>query len=180
MFSVFLDDIKGPTALGRIQVLHLLLPHDPQAFNKEGNAIPSLGTDRQQSMYVDVLVGELVSKLKSEGIYDEAVIIITGDHGGRIMSPTRETPPIPSIPHVPLLIRAPGLNSDVSDVDYQHIDFGPTLRDILGLSPSNDTEGVSAFSTERPQRDKVFYHEDNTFVYSDADDSWHFSRVTHQ
>ena len=178
-FSVLLDDIKGRASLGRINVVHLLLPHDPQAFNEEGNALPSPGSYRQQAMFVDVLVGELISKLKSEGIYDEAVIIVTGDHGARIMTPSRETPPIPSIPHVPLVIRAPGLNSDVSDVDYQHMDFGPTLRDILGLPPSNDTEGVSAFSTERPQRDKLFYNKENTFVYSDEDDSWHFSRVRH-
>jgi arylsulfatase A-like enzyme len=74
---------------------------------------------------------------------------------------------------VPLVIRAPGLGSYVSDVDYQHIDFGPTLMDILGLPSLNDTEGVSAFSRERPQRDKVFQVFDSTFVRSEEDDSWH-------
>ena len=177
---LFLDDIKGPTALGRIHLLHLILPHDPFAFNEEGKALPSPGSHRQQSMFADVLVGEFISKLKTVGIYDETVIIVTGDHGRRFRPPSRETPPIPSMPRVPLVIRAPGLNSDVSDVDYQHTDFGPTLRDILGLPPSNDTEGVSAFSTERPQRDKLFFHDDNTFVYSDEDDSWHFSQGRRQ
>jgi arylsulfatase A-like enzyme len=127
-------------------------------------------------MFVDVLVGKLMSKLKREGIYDEAVIVVTGDHGWRTSErPSPETPPI-SIPHVPLVIHAPGLDSDVSDVDYQHIDFGPTLTDILGLPPPNDTEGVSAFSTERPQRDKFFFDfQDDMYIYSDEDDSWHFS-----
>jgi hypothetical protein len=196
LFSLLLDDIEGRTTLGRIHVLHLILPHDPQAFNEKGNALPSRGSYRQQSMFVDVLVGDLVSKLKREGIYDETVIAVTGDHGPRTMAPSPETPPNPAIPHVPLVIHAPGLNSDISDVDYQHVDFGPTLTDIVGLPPPDDAmapvsgrpvigvEEVSAFSTERPQRDKVFLVADDggylEFVYSDEDHSWHFSHVRHQ
>ncbi len=184
-FSVFLDDIESGTALGRIHLLHLLLPHFPYAFSGEGEALSTgclcvAGLDdfqpekyRQQSMYVDVLVGRLMNKLQREGIYDEAVIILTGDHGPRPFSPSPERPPERSITNVPLVIRAPGLNSRVSDVDYQHIDFGPTLTDILGLPPPNDSEGISAFSEERPQRDKLFHHKDNTFAYSEEDDSWH-------
>ncbi len=80
-------------------------------------------------------------------------------------------------PHVPLVIRAPGLNSRESDVDYQHLDFGPTLTDILGLPPPNDTEGVSAFSQERPQRDKVFHKDQWTFIYSRENDSWYFRQT---
>jgi hypothetical protein len=185
-FSVFLDDIEGREALGRIHVLHLLLPHNPFAFDREGDAVSTgcpcpAGGDfeperyREQAMYVDVLVGKLISKLEREGVYDDSVIILTGDHGPRPFFPGPEMPP-KQIPHVPLVIRAPGLNSRVSDVDYQHIDFGPTLRDVLGLPPTDDTEGVSAFSEERPQRDKLFNISAGTFIYSEEDDSWHFSQ----
>ncbi len=186
-FSVFLDDIKGREALGRIHVLHLLLPHHPLSFNRGGKAI-STGCPcpegenyepekyRQQSMYVDVLVGELVIKLKREGIYDEAVIILTSDHGPRPVVPGPQTPLPDFIAHVPLVIRAPGFGNYVSDVDYQHIDFGPTLTDILGLPTPKDTEGVSAFSKEQPQRDKIFQVFDSKFVYSEEDDSWHLSQ----
>jgi hypothetical protein len=179
-FSVFLDDIEGATALGRIHVLHLLLPHNPFAFNREGDAVSAMYPAyqperyREQTMFMDKLLGELLSKLRREGIYEESVIIITGDHGPRSFTPTPERPPVQSITRVPLLIRAPGLDGRVSDVDYQHIDFGPTLTDILGLPSSNDTEGVSAFSEERLQRDKVVHVNNLTFVYSQEDDSWHF------
>ena len=173
-FTIFLDDIKSGTALGRIHLLHLLLPHDPFAFNEDGTAQASRTSNRQQAMYVDVLVGKVVSKLKREGLYDEAVVIVTGDHGLRIVVPTPDMPPPTSIPHVPLVIHAPSLNSDVSDVDYQHIDFGPTLTDVLGLPPPNDSEGISAFSEERPQRDKVYCAYGLTFVYNEKDESWQF------
>ncbi len=179
-FDVFLDDIKGGEASGRIHVLHLLLPHHPFAFNREGEALstPFPGSQpeqyREQSMFVDLLVGELIDKLKREGIYDEAVIAVTGDHGLRSFKPSPERPPKPFITDVPLVIHAPGLDSRVSDVDYQHIDFGPTLTDVLGLPPPEGTEGVSAFSEELPERDKVFHYNEWTFVYSEEDDSWHF------
>ena len=178
-FSLFLDDIEGREALGRIHVLHLFVPHDPFAFNGDGKALSSPGTYREQSMFVDLLVGEFVSKLEREGIYDESVIVITADHGERPFIPSPETPPEHFFTHVPLVIRAPGLNSGVSDVDYQHVDFGPTLTDILGLPAPNGAQGVSAFSTERPQRDKVFYVRRSvtvelTFVYNEEEDGWQF------
>ena len=74
---------------------------------------------------------------------------------------------------LPLVIHAPGLDSRVSDVDYQHIDFGSTLRDVLGLPPSG-AKGVSAFSEERPQRDKVIIVDGRRYVYSEEDDSWQY------
>jgi hypothetical protein len=178
-FDVFLDDIKGRNALGRIHVLHLLLPHQPFIFNEEGEALSSASSGsqmeryRKQSMFVDLLVGELIDRLKREGIYDEAVIAITGDHGIRTFVPSPGNPPRSFITNVPLVIHAPGLNSYVSDVDYQHIDFGPTLTDVLGLPPPDGTQGVSAFSKERPQRDKVFHVNQWTFAFSPEDGSWH-------
>ncbi len=184
-FRVFLDDVEGESALGRINVLHLLMPHHPFAFDREGDAVntsspvwePETYPERYREhvMFMDRLVGQLISKLHREGIYNRSVIAITGDHGPRPFTPSRETPPNNFIPHVPFVILAPGLDSAVSDVDYQHVDFGPTLMDILGLPPPSDAEGVSAFSNERPQRDKVFYVNELRFVYSTEDGGWQFS-----
>jgi hypothetical protein len=181
-FSLFLDDVNGREALGRIQVLHLLLPHNPYAFDRDGDAVSTvypqfqLERHREQTRFVDHLVGDLIAKLKRQGIYDQSVIAITGDHGARPYTPTPERPPTDVTTHVPLLIHAPGLNAGTSDVDYQHIDFGPTLTDVLGLPPPSDTEGVSAFSEERPQRSKVFHAEGLAFTFSPEDNSWHFSQ----
>ena len=186
-FSLFLDDINGQNALGRIHIIHLLLPHDPFAFDRQGNAVntssrlkgaePDLARYREQVMYVDRLVGEFVSRLKREGIYDESVIVITSDHGPRTFLPSPERPPADFIPRVPLVIHAPGLSSQVSNVDYQHTDFGATLTDILGLPPPNGAEGVSAFSEERLQRDKVVHVNNLTFVYNEEEGSWQFSET---
>ncbi len=179
-FDVFLDDIKGREALGRIHVLHLLLPHHPFVFNRDGEALNAASSGsqlerwREQSMFVDLLIGKLMSKLEGEGIYDETVMVVTGDHGMRSPIPSRQTGPRHLTTDVPLVIHAPGLSSRVSDVDYQHIDFGATLMDVLGLPPRSGAEGVSAFSEERPQRDKVFHYNRWTYTRTREDGSWHF------
>ncbi len=125
-------------------------------------------------MFVDLLIGKLMSKLEGEGIYDKTVMVVTGDHGMRSSIPSRQRGPQHFTTDVPLVIHAPGLSSHVSDVDYQHIDFGATLTDVLGLPPPSGAEGVSAFSEERPQRDKVFHYNQWSYTRSREDGSWHF------
>jgi hypothetical protein len=181
-FNVFLNDIEGEEAPGSIYVMHSLLTHWPYVFNENGKAVSSasaaaaLGPDwqnpRKVAAYMDSLVGKLIDKLKNEGVYDNSVIAVTSDHGLKSFLPSPDKPPVHFQVQVPMLIRAPGLNGLVSDVDYQHIDFAPTLMDILGLPPSEDALGVSAFSEDRPQRDKVFHVEDFTFIYNSEDGSW--------
>lgn len=181
-FDLFLNEIEGPEARGTIYMLHSLASHWPYAFDENGKAVTSTSgavlwvnreNSRKAAMYADSLLGRLVDRLKEEEIYEEAVIVVTSDHGLRLYHPSPEMPPEQLQVHVPLLIRAPGLNGYTSDVDYQHIDFAATLMDVLRLPPPEDGQGVSAFSQERPRRDKVFHMNDLTFVYSREDDSWH-------
>jgi hypothetical protein len=183
LYSQFIDDIDGESALGRIYALHLALPHGPFVFDKEGDAIDSASPEwgqetfqeryREQVMFVDRLFGQFIDKLKEQGIYDRSVIILTSDHGPRPFRPTLEKPPFRETPRIPLVIHAPGLGSGISDVDYQHIDFGSTLADLLGMPPPAETKGVSAFSPERPERDKVFHANPWTFAFSPEDGIWH-------
>ncbi len=179
-FEVFIDDIDGSEARGRIYVLHLLLPHSPFAFDEKGNAFSTgargsdMGRYRQQIMFADLLLGRLMDKVKEEGIYDNSVIAVTSDHGLRRPLPSTPIEMTHRIAQVPLVIHAPGLDSGISDVDYQHIDFGSTLADVLGLPPPVDTEGVSALSQERPERDKMFHVNQWTYTYSSEDGSWRF------
>ena len=64
----------------------------------------------------------------------------------------------------------------VSEVEYQHIDFGPTLAGLLGLPPPAGSEGVSAFSEERPDRDKTFAIRGTRFVYNEEDGVWEHAK----
>jgi arylsulfatase A-like enzyme len=82
-------------------------------------------------------------------------------------APAEETPRVPFVVHAPVL----GIHGVVSDVDYQHIDFGETLADVLDLPPPADGGGVSAFSDRRPDRDKTFENRGARFAYSE-DEGW--------
>ena len=176
VWNEFLSDINAPTAFNQVFYVHLLLPHMPYEFDPQGRwHLPPPAGDparmasayEQQVMFVDTLVGELTEKLKAEGLYEQSVIIITGDHGPRNLGALLSHPPTemnPIIPNVALVIHGPGVNPQVSDADYQHIDFKPTLLDILGLASRNSSKGVSAFARQRPTRQKLFWY-NWLFVY---------------
>jgi arylsulfatase A-like enzyme len=131
---------------------------------------------RLQAEYLDGLVGRFVQRLRDEGLYERSTILLTGDHGIRrqVVNKSDEIgdegiPVDDDVTRVPFLVKAPGIAPAVLDVDYQHADFEATLRDVLGVSPI-PTDGVSAFETDRPARQRLFY------VDQDNDRYWKYVR----
>ncbi|HSN28212.1 MAG TPA: sulfatase-like hydrolase/transferase [Kofleriaceae bacterium] len=97
--------------------------------------------------YQDDLVGQLIEKLKTWGIYDQTMIIITADHGdeqwedGRVGhgGSERET-----LLHVPLLIHYPPLFPAGKVTEgTEGIDIVPTLADALGVATDPEWQGQS-------------------------------------
>ena len=193
-WAEFLGDISADGSRGRAYLFHSMLPHFPFIFDKDGDVTSSsqnttLYNDpfsaetyenyRQQTMFADRMLGEFLERLEEEGLSEDAVVIVTGDHGLRRID-TAITDVIdvdPESVYIPLLIKAPGLAPSILDVDYQHIDFGPTLMDALGLPVEGWSPGVSALAEERPNRDKVFYTSDHDqrywkYVYNVARSEW--------
>ncbi|MCH8814739.1 MAG: sulfatase-like hydrolase/transferase, partial [Chloroflexi bacterium] len=138
---------------------------------------------REQTSHVDALIGDFVAQLKAEGLYEQSTIVVTGDHGLRKKS-LRSTLPIEMdqvTAQVPMIIKAPRVSPQVLDVDYQHVDFSATLFDVLDLEAPVGTVGVSAFSTDRPDRDKVIYVDENNeryweYVYRGNTEEWELVR----
>ncbi len=173
-FDEFLDDVDAEQAPGRMYIFHSMLPHHPNAFDQDGNALASVGSYPPQAMFADRLLGRFIDRLEEEGLFDESVVIVTSDHGPRPVTPSETEVPLVTTPRVPLIIHASSLDEHgaVSGVEYQHIDFGPTLADVLGLSPPTVSDGVSAFGEERPDRDKTFSIEGIKFRYNEEDVAW--------
>ena len=173
-FNTFMDDFDAESAQGRLYIVHLLVPHHPNAFDENGNALSTAGPYRPQAMYADKLLGEFIDKLEREGLFDESVVIMTSDHGQRTVTPSATVVPMAFTPRVPLIIHAPSVEEHgvVMDVEYQHKDFGPTLADVLGLPQPVDSKGVSAFSEERLDRDKTFAIRGIGFVYNEEEGVW--------
>lgn len=90
--------------------------------------------------YVDRRVGELVDKLKSMGLWDRTILVVTGDHGEmlgekKLLGHTQSL--YEPVLHVPLLIRHPGFGSLAGKRFGQlveRVDLMPTLLDFAGAT----------------------------------------------
>ncbi len=98
--------------------------------------------------YQDDLLGKLIEKLQSWGIYDKTMIIVTADHGdeqwedgdrvGHAGS-QRET-----VVHVPLLIHYPPMFPAAKiNAGTEGVDLVPTLADVLGVPNDAEWQGTS-------------------------------------
>ncbi len=168
--------LQGGRLDSRVWYWHCTFPHPPFAHAADGtlDARPGWGFPRgredhpeiwekyqAQMMLADRLLGRVIARLKTEGLYDRSILVVTSDHGIRTWG-SREPEGYPRMlsnltPRVPLLIRAPSIVPKVSQVEYQHIDLAPTILDLLGVRyDGKDFDGVSAFNLQRPIRRRVF------------------------
>ena len=106
---------------------------------------------RREVEAVDVVVGRMVAELKARGIYDDTLIVITGNHGealGEHGATGHDVNLYDELLHVPLLLKLPAKTKHldalkaVRDRIARHIDLVPTVFELLGL-PAPDTSGES-------------------------------------
>ncbi|HAQ06287.1 MAG TPA: hypothetical protein DCR24_01645 [Bacillus bacterium] len=110
--------------------------------------------------YQDEALKLFVQKLKDEGLYEDSIIILYGDHYGisenhnKAMSEYlgREVTPFEStqLQRVPLIIHIPGLEGKTMSTVSGQIDLKPTILHLLGIDTKNDIDfGSDLFSTDR-------------------------------
>lgn len=103
--------------------------------------------------YVDEQIGHFISQLKAEGLYDESIIVVYGDHFG-LPDPRNdaEAEALRALAGhdyndadkamVPLIVRLPGQREGVRIADpVGQVDLTPTLADALDV----DTSGMVQF-----------------------------------
>ena len=155
---------------------HALLPHGPWVYLPSGRRTRPEGpellpgmqtvpgfydqyvTDHNEQRYllqlgfVDRLLGRLVARLKSQGMYDDALIVVTADHGfaWQVGVPTRRSVTrsnVNELGPVPLFVKAPDqTRGRVNDSLAQTLDVTPTIADVLNVPLGYRTDGRSAFS----------------------------------
>ncbi len=97
--------------------------------------------------YLDSQFGELVEHLGNLGLYENAHMVITADHGdtlGEFGMLAKHSGLADATTHVPLMVKLP--NSRLSGVIgglVSTVDIYPTLFDFLNLAPSNPLRGSS-------------------------------------
>ncbi len=94
----------------------------------------------------DATIGDLIDRLKAEGRYDDALIIVTADHGewlGEDGEYDHGGLPTDAVSRVPLVVKFPDnryAGTRVSE-PVSHIDIVPTIHDVVGVS--RDVHGAS-------------------------------------
>lgn len=189
-FSRWLARIE-PGRRPTLSFKHSLLPHVPWQYLPSGrmyrrapnDAIPGLSNQAYedqgqldvllqrhvlQTGFTDLLLRRLWAKLKREGLWDDALIVVAADHGvafprdrqRRRLSRSTAV----EVASIPLFIKAPGQERGrVDDAWVETIDILPTIFDLLNLNPRVRMDGRSALSDEVQQRDELRFLIRNTF-----------------
>jgi len=151
--------------------LHTSLPHAPWWYLPDGRrhteerALPGLiegewvgpqwlvdqAFQRHlvQTEFADRLLGTLLERLRSTGLYDRALVVVTADHGVSFRAGDRRRVPTPTnlqdVASVPLFIKAPGQRDGrVESGAVRTIDVLPTIARELGLRLSGRVDGLPA------------------------------------
>ena len=115
-----------------------------------------LGRQRHllQVQTADWVVGEVVQKLKRIGAYDDAMIVVTADHGVSFLpgAPSRGASEVnyPEVMWTPLIVKFPGeAVGKVDDRPAHSTDILPTIADELGVDVPWKMDGRSLLGTPR-------------------------------
>jgi arylsulfatase A-like enzyme len=146
-------------------------PEHPRPNNYRVRQVQSHPVYAAMVEEMDNAVGNVLDTLKTEGVYDNTIIVFVSDNGGQANGPTSNLPLragkgwlYEGGHRVPYIIRVPGLKSGVSDIPVITTDFYPTLLELadLPLKPEQHLDGVSLKpileGKEELKRDSLYWH----------------------
>lgn len=141
-------DSRSPEVKARPTALwvHLYDPHDPyeppEPFATRFAAEPYDG----EVAWTDTLLGRLRASLEARQLWDDALIVVTADHG-EALGEHQETGHgffvYETTLKVPLVMRGPGLAAGATVTGpVRLVDVAPTVLALLGVAALPDTTGV--------------------------------------
>ena len=158
-------DERSPEVRSRRTAIwvHLYDPHDPY---EPPEPFASRFADRPydgEVAWTDTLLGRLRASLEARQIWDDALVVVTADHG-EALGEHNETGhgffTYETTLKVPLVMRGPGLASGATvDGTVRLVDVAPTALALLGLPPLADTTGVDLSAASCPRRASHHAHD---------------------
>ena len=174
----------GRPARPTLTFLHTVLPHVPWTFHGDGSRYVDPGYPQRspagiwstsfsadfgmqrhllQATYTDQLLGGLLDRLEATGQYDDALIVLTADHGVSLAEDTNRRRPdeatLPGVMPVPVVVKVPagtpaelggGRRRGTSDGRLgETTDLLPTIAALLGVEVPWPVDGQSLFGPER-------------------------------
>ncbi len=124
--------------------LHLFEPHKPYA--PPARLATGHPYDGEVAL-ADELVGRFLSALQRRGFYDQALIIVTSDHGEGLGDHGEQEHGLflyDETVRVPLIVKMPGIiEARRVSVPVQHIDLVPTILDLVRAPAPGGMQGRS-------------------------------------
>lgn len=169
--NVFDRSISAIDASPTAHFIHVALPHFPWYLTPWGTSLTGfphgLSEDRDapgferivEMVYqahslqvgaVDAALGRLIDHLEQIGAWDDALLVVTSDHGTSLLPPDFGRAPTENnqdeVFRIPLFIKAPGQQTgDVRDDVAQTIDILPSVIDLLGVRSDWEFDGHSLY-----------------------------------
>lgn len=154
------------------EMQHLKLPAEYEGTH--------VGHYLQSMRYADEQVGKLIAELKAQGLYDESLIVIYGDHSGIHGSPLAQQDAVlleDFLGHpysmkerltVPLLFTGGGLfdGTGMSRLGGQ-VDIMPTVLALLGVEPEAPMMGHNLFQYKKNLLGMRYYMPGGSFAQSE-------------
>ncbi|MFT5690528.1 MAG: membrane-anchored protein YejM (alkaline phosphatase superfamily), partial [Planctomycetota bacterium] len=112
---------------------------------------------RNAVLHADQVLGVILAQLDQLGLGENTIVIVTGDHGeefyenGFIGHTSAYTPEQVA---VPFLVRGPGFEPGHEPGPTSHLDFAPTLLELMGASPEMRGDWALGESLLDPQPDR--------------------------
>lgn len=128
----------------------------PQSFGDKWLLVQGYERHLMQVAFVDRMVGQLIDRLKAEGIYDKALVIVTADNGESFLHLNHnrhDADPVTftDIASTPCIIKRPFQHAGgYSDRHMRIEDVVPTIASVLHVKLPWRVEGASVFA--RPSR----------------------------
>jgi len=164
-----------------LYVLHVMSPHPTWEYLPDGSPYTTAtnhpgglflenwsawGTDVAMQRHVlqtqdaDRMLGELLDRMRDEGIYDDALVAVTADHGYAFAEKASwrwlDRDNYDQVMWTPLLVKAPGQREGaIDDTNVNSLDILPTIAAELGIDELPwDVDGTPAGTEERDPDDK--------------------------
>jgi Sulfatase len=164
---------------------HALLPHEPWIYLPSGHQSrppgndpipeingpkgfhdPSLTNHNEtrhllQVGFVDRQVGLLLARLRRTGLFDQALVVVTADHGYAFEVGVKDRRlvtdhNVEQIAPIPMFVKAPGqTGGEVDPSLVRSLDVTPTIADLLGSRVDWPHDGRSAFAASTRRRTEV-------------------------
>jgi hypothetical protein len=165
-FKDYIDNLKVGQDGPAYHFVHLTPPHPPYVTLADGTYAGKVLPNSRENFLNEMrpmvqLLNNFIDRLKNLGVYDQAVVVIQGDHGSIIPAISNGISVAPCVPRLPALLAIKRPMSTealtVSNAMTSLLDVAPTILNLAG----QDTNSVFQLDPATSRRRNYFLYSDN-------------------